>query len=159
MDGYEQTAEIGDNGRPQRPQGDIEGFCISATILVQVERHWQRIQRVRIALDNGQADAAPALRPPQTFNDFLDQLLVRGLCALSPLLLEVERGIGLIETTDAAELVLLRRVIAAELSLLAKALEAVSRDQPDRGLGRAAVGAIKDAAAIVGAAAEMEAKD
>ena len=123
------------------PHTPITQLHLQAAVIVAAEKLHARSRRVRRTAtddDGGQA-----------VSDFLNALIVRGMMAYAPLLLELERAAGIVETLGADDVILLRKGVAAELGALADALAALELVAPDRATGRMAVGAIRDAAAIV----------
>jgi hypothetical protein len=137
----------------ETPAMPIKGLRLQAAVVCAAERLYRRQQQVHAAVAADPAMAGTPLNPPPTFNEFMDQMLVRGLVQIAPVLLELERSVGLVETTAPQDLDLLRRVVAKELEQLASGLAAVGAAQADRALSRASIGAIADAAATVRAAA------
>lgn len=148
--------EMGDDGREYpRPRQAVESFCLSAAVLVAAENYYDRLRRIHAAANAHLTASGAPVRLPQSFNDFLDQMIVRGLCALAPVTLEMQRSLGLVETMAADDLRLIRSVLAGELTQLADGLAAIGDAHPDRALGNSCLGAIRDAAAIMRIAAEM----
>lgn len=121
-------------------------FELQAAVIAAAVRDFDRHHRLCQMLET----------PGNTLEGFLGSLTVRGLTAVAPVLLELERSLGIVETLCADDVKLLHLAAAVELESLASAFSQIDQvGFEDRAPGVSAVGALQNAAAILRAAAEL----
>jgi hypothetical protein len=106
-----------------------DGFILQAGVVAGAQRMFVRAMRMHAELQQGCGHA------PGEFDDFINALVVRGLIGYAPMLLELERAAGLVEPLTDDDSLLLRKTMAAELRLMAQAIEEMLIE-PDGDIGR-----------------------
>lgn len=134
-----------------RPGHAIETLALQGAVIVAAESQYRRMQQVYAAANAHTPDAAPG-HVPQTFNEFLDALIVRGLCQMAPRLLECQRLVGQVEPM-ADDPALLLTTLADETGRLADGLTAIFAAAAPGSFERLAVRTLQDTATMLAACA------